>query len=69
MVPRHNKEPNKLGSVRNFLEPDDFSTILLRESQTDDDNNFVSEPSENIANEDDLDIPVTEDNFQVNHWD
>ena len=62
MVPRDQKEKARLGSVRNFIEPGDRSPIQLRPSPIDDsvnDDNYVDVTT--VDNEDDLDIPVTED--------
>ena len=66
MVPRDKKEKTRLGSVRNFIEPGDRSAIQLRPSPIDDsanDDNYVDDTTDD--NEDDLDIPVTEDSYQI----
>ena len=66
MVPRAQKEKARLGSVRNFIEPGDRSPIQLRPSPIDDsvnDDNYVDVTT--VDNEDDLDIPVTEDSYQI----
>ena len=64
MVPRERKERPRQGSVRNFLEPQDFSAIELRASPVDSDETIRDE-FENSEDSGDLDIPVTEDSYQV----
>ena len=64
MVPRERKEKPRRGSVRNFLEPQDFSSIELRPSPIDSDETIPDE-YENSEDEGDLDIPVTDDSYQV----
>ena len=64
MVPRERKERPRQGSVRNFLEPQDFSFIELRASPVDSDQTIRDE-FENSEDSSDLDIPVTEDSYQV----
>ena len=64
MVPRERKERPRQGSVRNFLEPQDFSSIELRASPVDSDQTIRDE-FENSEDSSDLDIPVTEDSYQV----
>lgn len=64
MVPRERKEIPRRGSVRNFLEPQDFSSIELRPSPVDSDETIRDE-FENSEDGGDLDIPVTEDSYQV----
>ena len=65
MVPRERKEKPRRGSVRNFLEPQDFSSIELRPSPVDSDETIRDE-FEKSEDSGDLDIPVTEDSYQVN---
>ena len=64
MVPRERKEKPRRGSVRNFLEPQDFSSIELRPSPVDSDETIRDE-FEKSEDSGDLDIPVTEDSYQV----
>ena len=64
MVPRERKERPRQGSVRNFLEPQDFSSIELRPSPVDSDQTIRDE-FENTEDSGDLNIPVTEDSYQV----
>ena len=64
MVPRERKERPRQGSVRNFLEPQDFSSIELRPSPVDSDKTIRDE-FENTEDRGDLNIPVTEDSYQV----
>jgi len=71
MVPRLKKEKTKLGSVRNFMEPDDFSAILLRPSPLDFQVGNNVDTSDDLTdysdddNDDNDDIPVTEDSYQI----
>jgi len=75
MVPRGGKEKPKLGSVRNFVETEDFSPLLLRaspvsqetadnnieDSQETADNNIEDSQQEDQR----VDFPVTDDNYQI----
>ena len=64
MVPRERKEKPRKGSVRNFLEAKDFSSIVLRPSPVDSDKTIPDE-FEKFEDSGNLDIPVTDDSYQV----
>ena len=68
MVPRGRTEQPRPGSVRNFVETEDFSPLLLRASPASPTNSNIAE--NNIGGreeeeEEEEDFPVTEDNYQV----
>ena len=70
MVPRGRKEKPRPGAVRNFVETEDFSPLLLRASPANSSiadtlgNNFDNRQQEEEEEEEE-DFPVTEDNYQV----
>ena len=67
MVPRGRTEKPRLGAVRNFVESEDFSPLLLRASPVS--SNIADTPDNNSDNreeeEEEEDFPVTDDNYQV----
>ena len=64
MVPRPGREKARLGSVRNFVEPEDISPLRLRPSPVDT-AAAGTQYEDTEDGEGDLDIPVSEDSYQV----
>ena len=68
MVPRGRTERPQLGTVRNFVEAEDFSPLLLRASPVP--SNIADTLDNNVDNrqEEEEDFPVTDDNYQVDYF-